>query len=113
MTLYESFMVPCNLMERQRVADGEGGWSTQWVEGDAFDAAIVLDSNALALIAEAKGVESTFTVTVGRDVQLAFHDAFKRSSDGRTFRIVETKDPTPDAATFQFNQYRAEAWELA
>ena len=113
MALYETFMTPCTLMERTRVQDGEGGWTTQWVPGASFDAAIVLDSALNALIAEAQGVTGTYTVTAARDAGLGFHTAFARDSDGKTFRIVKVTDPTPAAASFQFSQYKAEEWELS
>lgn len=100
-------------MERVRVPDGEGGWVTQWAEGPSFDAAIVLDSSMTARIGEAEGVTALYTVTTDRNVQMVFHDAFKRNSDGQVFRVTKVNDPTPDVATFQFNQYQAEAWELA
>lgn len=113
MTLIDAFKVPCTLVERTRIPDGEGGWTTRWVDGPKFDAAIVLDSSATARIAEAEGVTSLYTVTVERNVQLDFHDAFRRDSDGQVFRITKTNDPTPGVASFQFNQYQAEAWELS
>lgn len=113
MTLIDSFKVPCTLMERVRVPDGEGGWITQWAEGPSFNAAIVLDSSMGARIAEAEGVTGVYTVTTDRNVQMVFHDAFRRDSDGQVFRITKVNDHTPDVATFQFNQYQAESWELA
>ena len=113
MTLIDAFKVPCTLVERTRIPDGEGGWSTTWVDGPKFDAAIVLDSSMTARTAEAEGVTALYTVTVERNVQLEFHDAFRRDSDGKVFRVTKTNDPTPGVATFQFNQYQAEAWELS
>lgn len=113
MTLIDSFKVPCTLMERVRVPDGEGGWVTQWAEGPDFDAAIVLDSSMNARRGEAEGVTGLYTVTTDRNVKMVFHDAFKRKSDGQVFRVTKINDPTPDVATFQFNQYQAETWELA
>lgn len=113
MTLIDAFKESCILMERVRVPDGEGGWTTQWAEGLTFDAAIVLDSSMNARIAEAEGVTALYTVTTDRNVEMVFHDVFKRQSDGQVFRVVKVNDSTPDVATFQFNQYQAEAWELA
>ena len=113
MTLIDAFKVPCVLMEKTRVSDGEGGWITQWVEGVQFKAAIVLDSSMNARIAEQEGVTGVYTVTTDRNVTLDFHDAFKRLKDGAIFRVTKINDSTPDVATFQFNQYQVEAWELA
>lgn len=113
MTLIDAFKVPCTLLEKTRVPDGEGGWATTWVDTISFNAAIVLDSSINARIAEAEGVTGVYTVTTDRNVALDFHDAFRRDSDGQVFRVTKVNDSTPGVATFQFNQYQAEAWEIA
>ena len=113
MTLIDAFKVPCKLVEKARVPDGEGGWTTEWADSDAFDAAITADASAGARLAEKATEQGTCTVTVDRDVELPFHSVLRRDSDGATFRIVGANAPTPGCATFQFNQYRAEEWELA
>ena len=112
MTLIDSFKVPCTLVEKTRVPDGEGGWTTAWADGAPFEAAIVLDSSINARVAEAEGVTGVYTVTTDRNVELDFHDAFRRDSDGQVFRVTKVNDPTPDVASFQFNQYQAEEWSL-
>ena len=113
MTLIDAFKEPCTLQERVRVPDGEGGLVTRWSDGPSFNAAIVLDSSMNARIAEAEGVTGVYTVTTDRNVPMVFHDAFRRDSDGKVFRITKVNDSTPDVATFQFNQYQAEEWELS
>lgn len=113
MTLIDSFKVPCTLVEKTRVPDGEGGWTTAWADGAPFEAAIVLDSSINARVAEAEGVTGVYTVTTDRNVELDFHDAFRRDSDGQVFRVTKVNDSTPDVASFQFNQYQAEEWALA
>lgn len=113
MTLIDSFKVPCTLVEKTRVPDGEGGWTTAWADGIGFEAAIVLNSSINARIAEAEGVTGVYTVTTDRNVELDFHDAFRRNSDGQVFRVTKVNDSTPDVATFQFNQYQAEEWALS
>lgn len=113
MALFESFKVPCTLVEKTRVPDGEGGWSTRWTDSVKFKAAIVLDSSINARIAEQEGVTGVYTVTTDPNVTLDFHDAFRRDSDGQVFRVTKINDSTPDVASFKFNQYQAEQWELA
>ena len=114
MSLYETFYEPCVLLEKKRVPDGEGGWNTQWTDdGPKFEAAVVLDNTMTARVAESQGMKSVYTVTTNQNVNLEFHDAFKRLSDGKTFRV--TSDPndkeTPDAASFHFEQVTAEVWD--
>ena len=116
MSLYDSFYEPCVLLEKKRVPDGEGGWNTKWTDdGPQFEAAVVLDNTMTARVAESQGMKSVYTVTTNQNVNLEFHDAFKRLSDGKTFRV--TSDPrdkeTPDVASFQFEQVTAEAWDPA
>lgn len=113
MTLIDAFKEDCVLYEKTRVSDGEGGWVPTWTETLHFQAAIVLDSSINARLAEAEGVTGVYTVTTDRNVEMDFHDAFKRLSDGQVFRVTKVNDSTPKVATFQFNQYQAEAWELA
>lgn len=112
MTLIDAFMTPCTLKEKTRQPDGEGGRVVEWADGGRFDAAIVLNSAANARVAESEGVYGEYTVTVGRGVELGFHDVFVRDSDGKAFRVKKANDPTPNVATFQFNQYQADGWSL-
>ena len=113
MTLIDAFKEDCVLLEKSRVSDGEGGWVPTWAETLHFQAAIVLDSSINARLAEAEGVTGVYTVTTDRNVEMDFHDAFRRLSDGQVFRVTKVNDSTPKVATFQFNQYQAESWELA
>lgn len=115
MTLIDAFKEPCVLMEKQRVSDGEGGWTTSWVEGAAFNAAIVRDTTLAARVAEKEGVSNVYTVTTDTNAHLEFHDVFKRTRDGQVFRVTSNGDDmkTPDVATFQFEQVSAEEWVLS
>lgn len=112
--LFRNFYEPCVLMEKERLSDGEGGWITDWYEGMEFEAAIVMDTSIQARIAESDGMSSVYTVTTDKNVRLEFHDAFKRVSDGKTFRVTSDRNDkmTPDVASFDFEQVTAESWEL-
>lgn len=110
--LIDEFKTACTLMEKSRVPDGEGGWTKAWVDGAKFMAAIVLDSTMNARIAEKEGMTGVYTVTTDPGAKLEFHDAFRRDSDSKTFRVTKVNDSPPSVATFAFNQYQAEAWEL-
>lgn len=115
MTLIDSLKEPCVLMEKKRVSDGEGGWTTTWVDGAALDAAIVRDTTLAARVAEKEGVSNVYTVTTDTDARLGFHDVFKRVGDGQVFRVTSDGDDmkTPDRATFSFEQVSAEEWSLS
>ena len=115
MTLIDAFKETCVLMEKTRVPDGEGGWTTSWAEGARFQAAIVMDTTLNARVAEAEGMMAVYTVTTDRSLPLDFHDVFKRVRDGKTFRVTSdsTDKETPEVASFQFHQVNAEEWKLA
>lgn len=112
MSLIDEFKEPCVLLVKSMVPDGEGGWNTSWVDGPEFSAAIVHDTTLQARVAEMDGMASTYTVTTDRNARLSFHDAFRRKSDGQTFRVTsDGRDKeTPDRASFQFSQVTAERW---
>lgn len=112
MTLIDAFKTTCTLLEKTRVPDGEGGWTKAWADGASFQAAIVLDSTINARVAEHDGMKGVYTVTTDPNAILDFHDAFRRENDGKTFRVTKVNDSTPSVATFSFNQYQAEEWEL-
>lgn len=115
MTLIDTFKEPCVLMEKKRVSDVEGGWTTTWVDGAAFDAAIVRDTTLAARVAEKEGVSNVYTVTTDTNARLEFHDVFKRKSDGQVFRVTSNGDDkrTPSVASFEFEQVSAEEWSLS
>lgn len=112
MSLVDEFKVQCVLLVKSRVDDGEGGWYTEWVDGPKFMAAIEHDTTLQARVAEREGLTSTYTVTTDRNAKLSYHDAFRRLSDGQTFRATsDGRDvQTPDRASFQFSQVTAERW---
>lgn len=114
MSLIDTMKTPCTMIDKQTVSDGMGGTVTQWVDGAKFDAAVIKDSSMNARIAEKQGVTEVYTVTTGKNVQLDFHDVFRRDSDGAVFRVTSnvTDSRTPDVASFQFGQVTAERWVL-
>lgn len=115
MSLIDAFKGPCVVMNKAKVPDGEGGFTTAWQEGAEFDAAIVKDTSLEARIAEKDGLTNTYTVTTSVNAALGFHDVFKRKSDGQVFRVTSNGDDerTPATASFQFEQVSAEEWSLS
>lgn len=115
MSLLQEYMETCQLIEKKRVPDGEGGWNTNWTYGAEFTAAIVLDTSTTAVIAERQGLAKIYRVTTPKNAMLSFHDVFCRESDGQTFRVTsDGKDvqtpPTSDITPF--SQVTAEEWSL-
>ena len=112
MSLLSQAMEDVVMLEKKRVPDGEGGFTTDWAEGVQFKAAISFDSSMQARTAEKAGVTSLYTVTVPVNAKLEYHDVLKRIRDGKVFRVTSDGDDkiTPQSASFQFAQVSAEEW---
>ena len=112
MSLLSQAMEDVVMLEKKRVPDGEGGFTTDWADGVKFKAAISFDSSMEARTAEKAGVTSLYTVTVQTNAKLEYHDCIKRLRDGKVFRITSDGDDkiTPPSASFQFLQVTAEEY---
>lgn len=115
MSLLSEAMETCVLLNKITQPDGYGGRNDVWQESNfTFDAAIVFDTSIEARRAEAEGVRSLYTVTVGREISLEYHDVFKRIRDNKIFRVTSDGDDkyTPKSATLNMRQVTAEEWIL-
>ena len=114
MSLLFDSMESVKMMEKVRLPDGEGGFTTSWQEGVEFLAAISFDSSMNARTAEKAGVTSLYTVTVPKSAMLEAKDVFKRVRDGKTFRVTSDGDDkvTPAMSSFQVRVVTAEEWTL-
>lgn len=110
MSLLEEAMEECVVLNKQTLPDGYGGYSTTWTDGASFKAAIVFDTSIEARTAEASGVHSLYTITTSRALVLEYHDVFRRSKDGKLFRVTSDGDDkyTPMSATLDMRQVTAE-----
>ena len=114
MSLLSEAMEKCIMLDRRTIADGYGGYITSWVEGAEFQAAIVLDTSMQARTADKQGVTALYTITTNKVMNLQYHDVFKRSSDGKIFRVTSDGDDkkTPNSASINMRQVSAEEWLL-
>ena len=114
MSLLSEAMDICTMLDKRTVADGYGGYITQYTDGASFMAAIVLDNSMQARIAEQQGVTGLYTVTTKKALNLQYHDAFRRERDGKVFRVTSDGDDkkTPNSATLDMRQVSAEEWSL-
>lgn len=114
MSLLDEAMTKCVLMDKTTIADGYGGYYTQWSEGAEFDCAIVLDNSLQAKVAEQQGVTGLYTITTKKSMNLQYHDVFKRLSDNKIFRVTSDGDDnfTPGSATLNMRQVTAESYIL-
>lgn len=115
MSMIEESMEVCNIMQKTKTPDGEGGFIPVWTEGAEFMASITFDTSLQARVAEKQGVTSLYTVTTAKNAVLEYHDVIKRKSDGKILRITSDGDDkqTPARAVFgQYLQVSAEEWTL-
>ena len=115
MSLLSEAMEKCTMLDRTSQSDGRGGFVYEWVDGAEFDAACVFDSSMQARVAEAAGVKALYTITTAKNVNLQYHDVFKRASDGKIFRVTSDGDDkkTPASATLNMRQVTAEEFNPA
>lgn len=114
MSLLESAMETCVMLDKTTVPDGYGGYISNWASGAEFKAAIVLDTSIQAKIAEAQGVTGIYTVTTKKSMNLQYHDVFQRLTDNKIFRVTSDGDDkkTPSSAGLNMRQVSAEEWSL-
>ena len=114
MSLLSEAMEKCIMLDKITRSDGYGGYVTTWTEGAEFDAAITIDNSIESLRAQQAGVTAIYTVTTKKAVNLQYHDVFKRSRDGKIFRVKSDGDDklTPASASLNMRQVTAEEWEL-
>lgn len=114
MSLLDEAMSTCTILNKITQADGYGGYITTWQDGAEFKAAIVLDTSIQARTAEQQGVTSLYTITTKKVMNLQYHDVFRRTKDGKIFRVTSDGDDkhTPASAGLDMRQVTAEEWEL-
>lgn len=114
MSLLSDAMETCAFLNKQVTPDGYGGYTTTWADGATFKAAIVFDTSIEARTAESQGVTSLYTVTTPRALTLEYHDVFRRTSDGKIFRVTSDGDDkyTPVSTALDMRQVTAEEWAL-
>ena len=114
MSLIDDFTSECAMIDKRSVDDGYGGFVPAWVLGAKFNAAITLDNSMGARVAEQQGVTALYTITTKKNINLQFHDVFKRLSDGKIFRVTSDGDDkaTPISASLNMRQVSAEEWTL-
>lgn len=115
MSLLSEAMEECVILNKQSVPDGYGGRTETWAESDfIFRAAITFDTSIEARRAAAEGVHSLYTVTTEKGITLEYHEVFKRTMDGKIFRVTSDGDDkyTPKSAALNMRQVTAEEWSL-
>lgn len=90
MSLLDDFSKKCVLMEKKRVSDSEGGWSTQWTEGATFENYQYRDASMEARRAEKEGVTSVYSALVNKSIPIEYGDYFREN--GVTYRVTSNPE---------------------
>ena len=113
MSLIDRKMTACVLMTETAASDDRGGSHIQWTDSEEFRAAIAQAGGTERLIAQAKGWDGLYDVLTRKDVNLQYHDVFRREEDGKVFRVKSDGDDnkTPENA-MDLRKVEAEEWSL-
>ena len=113
MTLIESMMTDCVRLILTAESDGHAAHFNEWNEGGHFRAAVIKNAQLPVTEAEKPALSETYTVVVPTGTALAFHEAFRRVSDGATFRVLgDVRDTqAPGRSSVQIAKVPAERWE--
>lgn len=114
MSLVTAMMEPFVMLDKRSVSDGLGGFTREWIEGAQFDASAILDTSTTARVGAVQGLTSLYTVTTHKNINLQFHDVFRRISDGKVFRATSDGDDkaSPAVSALDMRQVSAEEYTL-
>ena len=114
MSLLSEAMEKCTLLDRKSIPDGYGGYTYEWTDGAPFEAAITFDSSMQARTGGVQGVTSLYTVSTEKNINLDYHDVFRRESDKKIFRVTSdgSDKKTPNSASLNMRQVASEEYVL-
>lgn len=114
MSLLSKAMTTCSLLTITDIADGRGGQMKTYKPTETFEAAFVLSASAEEAEAAGKEARNRYRITVGKEMNLKYHQVIRRESDGKIFRIMSDGDDccTPQSAGLNMRQVDAEEWKL-
>ena len=113
MSLLTQAMEDCVTLINTTTPDGFGGTTNQWQEGLQFKGAFDFQTSIEAKIAEKQGVTGLWNILIPKDVELEYHNVFKRVSNGQIYRVTSKDDKTsPKGAGMNLKLVSAEEWEL-
>ena len=111
-SLMDSFASDCVALTKTIVEDGYGGYSTAWVDGVTFPASFEYIASPEMILAEKQGTSRVYKVYISKSLNLEYHDAFRRVSDGTVFRVTNsgTDRHTPESSTLDKRLVEVEKW---
>ena len=113
-SLMDSFASDCVLITKTTVKDGYGGYKPVWTDGITFPASFEYMASPEMIIAEKQGVARTYRVYIDKGLNLEYHEAFRRVSDGQVFRVTSpgVDRYTPETSALDKKLVEVEKWVL-
>lgn len=113
-TLMDQFAVECVILTMNRMDDPVGGYITVWVEGAHFSAAWEFQSAPEMTVAEQQGVSRVYRIYVPKQLDLGYHEVFRRADNGQTYRVTNPGTDRHTPATSRLNRrlIEVERWDL-
>ena len=114
MSLLDQYAVGCVLLTKTVTDDPVGGYTTSWVDGVSFSAAWEYLSAPEITVAEQQGVSRVYRIYIDKTLDLDFHDVFRRTDDGQTYRVTNpgTDRMTPAMSRLNRRAVEVEKWDL-
>lgn len=111
--LLEDQKTKCVIMNLSIVLDNVGGYDRKWTEGAPFDAIITESTTLESTIASLQKEIKYYGLKVDKNLPLEYHTAFKRVSDGKTFRVKSDSGmEAPGLSALGMKQLEAEEYKL-
>lgn len=114
MSLVNSAMEKCYIMDKTTLPDGYGGVKSTYKEGAEIMAAFSFNSSTEARIASQQGIDNRHKIYTKKSITLRFSDIVKRQSNGKYYRVTSDGDDkrTPNAAGLDLRSVEAEEWKI-
>lgn len=114
MSLLDEYNVSCVLLVKARHDDPVGGYKTVWTDGAQFSAAWEFESAPEVTVAEQQGVARVYNIYVDKTLDLEYHEVFRRTDNGQTYRVVNpgTDRMTPSISRLNRRLIEVEKWDL-
>ena len=104
MSLLDQYSVECVLLAKIRVDDRAGGYDIDWQETVRFNAAWEYQSAPEIVVAEQQGVNRVYRIYVPKELELDYHEVFRRADDGQTYRVTNPGTDRVTPATSRLNK---------
>lgn len=103
-TLMDQYTVECVTLTKARRDDPVGGYDIDWTEGAHFSAAWEYQSAPEITVAEQQGVSRVYRIYVPKELELDYHEVFRRADDGQTYRVTNPGTDRHTPATSRLNR---------